>query len=954
MQQNLLTKQSALSLVTACHVDVGALIIQPRYTDIIIMKRRRTISSGSGGSSNAALVTFAINLLNVDTSVLATTSSSTFSLSSISNSGKGGYRGGISTSNTAAFSRRRGCTAFVNQDMIGNSLHKSSGRSRSNSQYIATPSSSSRTQQCTTTSPHIWKQRNVSAHLTKNRIDEVTPRYYISGPTPSHSSEEEDVVVYTSFDKEFSLLRPHLEFNELDLQELFNKEIVPSQLYEEFEEVEIGHFQSSSLIEDKKVEKTGHEKSNEKIEGPFFFASESPQNTPAPPTSSQSATTTSVDLDIDIKLPPWLSLNQARFAPRKLRRLQRDLSSHLSQKEIDQVITAIKLSSGGDEKKIAGASDFCSILVNSLEMLDVPALCAAAYHYSSLVSVRERELNINTEEECSLEERECLETAGNDAKYLCALAGSGIEQFGTHAVKIALDAARLKSMETLATTVVCKNGKVGQLRADDARNLRSLLLTVNEDGDWRALAVRAAACLYRLEGLEAYRTLLSKDTTEGSRTKTRSATPEESRTSQEALHIYAPLAARLGMFRLKTELEDAAFRTLYPRSHAKVSSLCGGENTNSVGEGMKSILSDISNQMKRLVQEDTMFMDNIESVSVTARVKEPYSVWRKMLKISKMGDGVNARDLSILDIPDAVATRVVFSARKLSPDEPDVTTQRREKELCYYLYELCTRNWHPSSDSRFKDYVKNPKDNGYQSLHYSSRKRWRGTSWPFEVQIRSEDMHRVAEYGVAAHWQYKVGEENETHRLDRTSEAYLKSVEKWRKQSNPSWASTELEEPSVYLEEEIRRQRKRERDETLAPYLEALSGDQTDMGRENVFVFVSVQPPKEEEGADSSSSSPSSEGTVLSLPRGSRVLDAIRIAEKWSSSLESGGQLYDGRNNFVALCNGLRTSSLGTELLNSGDVLNIIPSSELIPTFDDSTSSSKSKNGDMSGGPIFQ
>ncbi|KAL7533319.1 hypothetical protein ACHAXR_005168 [Thalassiosira sp. AJA248-18] len=447
-----------------------------------------------------------------------------------------------------------------------------------------------------------------------------------------------------------------------------------------------------------------------------------------------------------------------------------------------------------------------------------------------------------------------------------------------------------------------------------------MLLTVNEEGDWRALAIRSAACLYRLPG--------------GTKGKTRTATPEESRASQEALHIYAPLAARLGMFRLKTELEDAAFRTLYPRSHAKVSALCGGENTNSVGEGMKSILGDISNQIKRLVQEDCSFMDNIENVSVTARVKQPYSVWRKMLKMSKEGNGVNARDFSILDIPDAVATRVVFKARKLTPSESDATTERREKELCYYLFDLCTRSWPETSESRFKDYVKNPKENGYQSLHFSSRKRWRGTEWPFEVQIRSSEMHRVAEYGVAAHWSYKRndidGKTRTTgHRLDRTSEAYLKSVQEWRKkQANRSYVAPVLQEPALYLEEEIRRQRKRDRDETLAPYLEALSGAQMDMTRENVFVFVSVQPPKDEE-LISSPSTPPSEGTVLSLPAGSRVLDAIRETEKWSSTLEPSGSLYDGRSTFVALRNGLRTSSMGTELLASGDVVSILPSVEL-------------------------
>ena len=92
-------------------------------------------------------------------------------------------------------------------------------------------------------------------------------------------------------------------------------------------------------------------------------------------------------------------------------------------------------------------------------------------------------------------------------------------------------------------------------------------------------------------------------------------TPEELRTSLEALHTYVPFAVWLGMFRLKTKLEDAAFRTQYPRLHSKVLSLCRGENTSSVGggKGMKSILLDLCSQMKRLVQEDTHFMANVEN-----------------------------------------------------------------------------------------------------------------------------------------------------------------------------------------------------------------------------------------------------------------------------------------------------------------------------------------------------
>eukprot|EP00970_Alexandrium_tamarense_P016707 scaffold7172_cov119-Alexandrium_tamarense.AAC.14 len=954
---------------------------------------------------NAALVAFVATLLNgenggVTASSSASPPSSVRTPRSVHHGRSAVMNGRVGPSSSASSSSSDGrhSSAFVQHEVL-------SGASRRPTAAKGVNFSSSSRRQSPTFVPGSTRGgarggggMTTSQKLTKSDRTVVSPRYFLDSSEGLHQQQHhpvenvecisdgesvttastaddnngEEVLIYKDpiLDGEFSLLKPYLEFNELDLQELFRKgppataaqmgesssirqpigttvaAVNPSspssQLYEEFQEVEIGHFHPNNR-------------------SPFFFASMKSSGTA---TASPFTTTTTnnnnnneeeedstllpLNQQQPTTLPPWLTLNQSSFAPMKLRKLSRDLTPHLSKLEIQRVTSAIHMASRGDYKKVAGAADFCSILVNTLEMSDVPALCASAFHYCSLVSVRERDLNsirssnVEVDEgECSVENQECLDSAGSDAKYLCALAGSGVENYGNHAVKIALDAARLKSMESLATTVVRKNGKLGHLRSGDARNLRSLLLSVNEEGDWRALAIRSAACLYRLEGLEAYKSTSSCSSSSYNPKKARAPTLEESRASQEALHIYAPLAARLGMFRLKTELEDAAFRTLYPHSHAKVSALCGGELTNSVGEGMKSVLSDITNQMKRVVQEDCSFMDHIENVSITARVKEPYSIWRKMLKMSKRGKK-SLRDISILDIPDAVALRVVFRARKLTPEESDAATLHREKTMCYYILDLCTRNWPETSDSRFKDYVKQPKDNGYQSLHYSTTKRWRGSEWPFEVQIRSSDMHRVAEYGVAAHWSYKRdGIDDETSmgiattRLDKTSESYLKSVQEWRsRQAERSYVTPELEEPAQYLEDEIRRGRKRERDERLAPYLEALSGAQTDMTRENVFVFVSVQPPRVEAIGKAIAFTPPSEGTVLSLPKGSRVLDAIRVAEKWSTRLNSDIPRLlrpDGSSaTFVALRNGLRTSSMATEQLVNGDVVSILPSSELV------------------------
>lgn len=784
-------------------------------------------------------------------------------------------------------------------------------------------------------SENVARPSNRLRRSAPSQPPSVAPRYYIS----SGEMESDDVLVYSNLelrgdDSEFSLMKPYHAFNEVDLQGLFPSEggddfgpsfenelssppdrSLLSQLYDDFEEFEI--FKQSAFRQ-KQME---HGDGEVNSKSPFFFAS-----------VADEVDTAEIDED-PVTMPPWLSLNQARFAPLKLRKLQRDLASHLSTKEIEDVVAAIHSASNRDAKMVAGASDFCSILVNSLEMTDVPALCASAFHYCSLVSIRERMVDgeIPDYAECSVEETICLDAGGADARYLCALAGSGVEEFGSHAVKIALDAARLKSMEMLATSVVGKTGKIGYIDNVDAENLRSLLLSVNDMGDWRALAIRAASCLYRLEGLEAYRTM-SVDV--DSKRTTHTPTLEETRASQEALHIYAPLAARLGMFRLKANLEDAAFRTLYPHSHARVSALCGGEKTNNVGEGMRSVLSDTTSKMKRLLQEDCSFMEHIESVKVKARVKEPYSTWRKILKINKEG-GKNLSDISILDVPDAVALRVVFSARKLTPDEPDATTKRREEALCYHVQDLCTKHWPETEDSRFKDYVSKPKENGYQSLHYSTRQRWRGFNWPFEVQIRSNDMHRIAEYGVAAHWMYKRkdmdGQKHRVKRLDKSSESYLRSVHEWHARQVPELTLPEspLYNPQ-YLEDEIRNERKRERNERLAPYLEALSGAQTDMARVNVYVFVSIHHEKCDEHSGESKSP--DDGTVLSLPRGSRVLDAIKVAQEWSDEQTDGSSRLFTEKHYKVLRNGRPISTSATEALSNGDVVSILPSLEPLST----------------------
>lgn len=169
----------------------------------------------------------------------------------------------------------------------------------------------------------------------------------------------------------------------------------------------------------------------------------------------------------------------------------------------------------------------------------------------------------------------------------------------------------------------------------------------------------------------------------------------------------------------------------------------------------------LTTRMEQLLRSDDIFISQIEDVSVSARVKEPYSLWRKMLRYRKEAADMqrNSRGekrdpqptLSLKWVPDTLALRVVLSAMRLSSLEDDESLRTREKMLCFYALQLISDVW-PSSaatapEHKIKDYITSPKKNGYQSLHYSASLMIGGEEWPFEVQVRSEEMHKVAEYG---------------------------------------------------------------------------------------------------------------------------------------------------------------------------------------------------------------
>jgi len=195
--------------------------------------------------------------------------------------------------------------------------------------------------------------------------------------------------------------------------------------------------------------------------------------------------------------------------------------------------------------------------------------------------------------------------------------------------------------------------------------------------------------------------------------------PEDkrARTAQETLDIYAPIATRLGMSKLKNELEELAFRYLEPAAYQALRA-----EVESKRRATEGLMDTLEKQLQAKLQEA-----QIPVVSIDGRIKRLWSIHQKLQR----------QQVQLDQIYDFVALRVITS----SPKD------------CYAVLGIIHQMWSPVP-GRFKDFVAMPRPNGYQALHTSVMSE---LGMPFEIQIRTDEMHRVAEEGIAAHWKYKEG-----------------------------------------------------------------------------------------------------------------------------------------------------------------------------------------------------
>jgi RelA/SpoT family (p)ppGpp synthetase len=206
--------------------------------------------------------------------------------------------------------------------------------------------------------------------------------------------------------------------------------------------------------------------------------------------------------------------------------------------------------------------------------------------------------------------------------------------------------------------------------------------------------------------------------------------------ARETLEIYAPIANRLGMHSIKVELEDLGFRSLYPRRYKVIESAVRKAKGN-----QKQFVGRIAHALEAALGKAAL------PARIEGREKDVYSIYQKMRR----------KKVSLAEIVDVYGFRIIV----------------RDADTCYRTLGVVHAVYKPMP-GRFKDYIAIPRANGYQSLHTTL---FGPNGMPIEVQIRTEEMHHVAESGIAAHWQYKEGDDSVRSYSDRAREWLQQLVE---------------------------------------------------------------------------------------------------------------------------------------------------------------------------------
>ena len=264
-------------------------------------------------------------------------------------------------------------------------------------------------------------------------------------------------------------------------------------------------------------------------------------------------------------------------------------------------------------------------------------------------------------------------------------------------------------------------GIFGEQASAQAENFKKLLLTMSDD--IRVILIKICDRLHNM------RTLQSQPAN------------KQYKIAGETLYIYAPLANRLGLYKIKSELENLSFHYEHPEEYASI----------------KAKLADTEASRHELFDQFTApIEDSLKQMGIKyeikERVKTPYSIWNKMQN----------KHVTFDEIYDILAVRIIF------------TPEKREEEVneCFNIYVAISKIYKSHPD-RLRDWLNHPKANGYQALHVtlmSKQGRW------IEVQIRSDRMDEIAEQGFAAHWKYKEGEDVEYTEDENELNDWLRTI----------------------------------------------------------------------------------------------------------------------------------------------------------------------------------